>query len=562
MLILLLLVLVPERVAFCGPFAPAAGEEETTAISMDNAEIVAWATSWTDLVYGERVTDSYKTPDKALGPATGSNTDIVSLGCGGMITLGFDSSIRNGVGWDFVVFENSFSDTFLELALVEVSSNGRDFVRFDHYSLTEASVSEFGTIDPTDIKGFAGKYRIGFGTPFDLSDLALKSEVLNGTLDLSSISHIRIIDVSGEGDVQDSHGNPIYDPYPTNISAGFDLEAVGVRYEAAESFSNQPEQPRLNSPQNNSVDIGLTPLLQVESFSDADTNDLHLLTKWELSSSSSFGAESLKMKLYSGQNLTNLRIPSLLLDKEETVYWRVQFLDTAGNSSAWSESFQFTTTGFDVETPIVEYDWDGDGVSDTGISTFISTGTDDIEVYIGIAPGTNVNRIERIVDLDSVEFNDQLDDSPVEFPLGVFGLKLVPEDSDNRLLFTVYFSEAAPDNAFWHTYDPIYGWQEDIRAYFNADRNRLYLSVEDGSADIGDGDGMKNGVVIYTGGLATRESRSSESGTEGIGSKGGCFISTIQSTLALKQFFLLATIALFSIVWSVAVDWMGKKKST
>ena len=83
----------------------------------------------------------------------------------------FDPPIENGDGFDFVVFENSFSDNFLELAWVEVSSNGIDFIRFENFSLTPSQVSPFGFIDPTNINGLAGKYKQGFGTPFDLQSL-------------------------------------------------------------------------------------------------------------------------------------------------------------------------------------------------------------------------------------------------------------------------------------------------------------------------------------------------------------------------------------------------------
>lgn len=80
--------------------------------------------------------------------------------------------ITNGIGWDLAVLENGFRDTYLELAFVEVYSNGRDFVRFDNVSLTPGPVPTFARLDPTDVDGLSGKYRKGYGTPFDLEDLA------------------------------------------------------------------------------------------------------------------------------------------------------------------------------------------------------------------------------------------------------------------------------------------------------------------------------------------------------------------------------------------------------
>jgi hypothetical protein len=212
-----------------GPYPPAADEEGTTAVYMDDTAFGGWASGYVEPVnWGEGVADEWKTPNKALGMARGTVSDICSLGRGGKITLTFDAPIPNREGCDFAVFENGFSNSFLELAYVEVSSNGEDFVRFKVYSLTPNPVGAYGTINTTDIDGFAGKYRMGYGTPFDMEELADDPLVVDGTVDINAITHIRIIDVIGNGNETDEDGRPIFDPYPTTGSAGFDLEAVGV----------------------------------------------------------------------------------------------------------------------------------------------------------------------------------------------------------------------------------------------------------------------------------------------------------------------------------------------
>jgi hypothetical protein len=114
------------------------------------------------------------------------------------------------------------------LAYVEVSSDAAHFVRFDNASLTQSPVAEFGSVDPRAITGLAGKYRVGYGTPFDLSWLQDRPEVRSGSVDLSHIVAVRMIDVVGDGSMRDSFGHVIYDAYPTADSAGFDLEAVGL----------------------------------------------------------------------------------------------------------------------------------------------------------------------------------------------------------------------------------------------------------------------------------------------------------------------------------------------
>lgn len=198
------------------------------SISKDDVKIAAWATGYADYTPGENVDDEWKTPEKALGAAEGTSTDVVCLGSGGSIVLTFDKPITNGEGADFAVFENSFDDRFLELGTVEVSSNGTDFVMFDRYYLGVDPIDAFGGHDARLIFGFAGKFRQGEGTMFDLNDLAGKEEVTRGKVDLEAITHIRINDVIGNGSELDSLGNPIYDPYPTSGSAGFDLDAVAV----------------------------------------------------------------------------------------------------------------------------------------------------------------------------------------------------------------------------------------------------------------------------------------------------------------------------------------------
>lgn len=209
-----------------GPFAPAAGLEGSTAIPKDHPAIIAWADDVADYSPGEALDSAWMDTSRALGPAQGNVYQVLSLGRGGSVTFYFSEGIANGEGWDFVVFSNAFDDYFLELAFVEVSSNGQDYHRFPTQSLTTLPVPAFGQVDTTQIDGFAGKYRVGFGTPFDLSDLA-------GTpgLDLSQVRYLRLIDVVGNGSTRDSGGRPVYAPYPTVGSAGFDLDGIGIMHQ-------------------------------------------------------------------------------------------------------------------------------------------------------------------------------------------------------------------------------------------------------------------------------------------------------------------------------------------
>ena len=226
--------------------ASAAGEADSTAVHMSSNSIVAWADDYTNVHYGIEVDAQWKVPEKALGPANGIAEEIVSLGRGGDISLTFPDGIGDGAGADFVVFENGVSDGFLELAWVEVSSDGTNFVRFPNYSYTSAPVGSYGEVNTRLVYGLASKYRLEYGAPFDLNDLSLayNAQLIGETdfsvefalqltnnfpvLDLNNITYLRLVDIVGNGSAQDARGEIIYDPYPTTGSAGFDLDAVGV----------------------------------------------------------------------------------------------------------------------------------------------------------------------------------------------------------------------------------------------------------------------------------------------------------------------------------------------
>ena len=231
-----------------GPFAPGNEYEPFYPVGMNSPELIAWATGWEDYIAGTNVDLIWQTPEEALGKDDECKVDkIVCLGRGGRITMTFKNGIRNGDGWDFAVFENSeiFNEEtnkgFLELAYVEVSSDGVHFVRFDTISFQDP-VGEYGLVDNTLIHNIAGKYKCCLGTPFDLADLAYKDQVTSGLVNLNRIFYVRIVDIVGDGSCLQNNppappdwgadGDPIYDPYPTTGSAGFDLDAVGVRYEA------------------------------------------------------------------------------------------------------------------------------------------------------------------------------------------------------------------------------------------------------------------------------------------------------------------------------------------
>jgi hypothetical protein len=228
-----------------------------------NPVFFAWANNVVNYSPSAFVSSDFADSLLALGPVTGDDWDVVSLGdltasqisagtpAAGSITVTLAKPIRNLTGADFVIYENGalaqsnqggagVGGIFGELAYVEVSDGGAIYRRFPAASLTAAAVGPYGTLNPTNLYNLAGKHTNAdgnsWGTPFDLSQVGL-----------SQITHIRIVDVPGSGAFKDAALRPIYDAWPTFGSGGFDLEAVGS-ISTAMTFAEWPALASL--PQN------------------------------------------------------------------------------------------------------------------------------------------------------------------------------------------------------------------------------------------------------------------------------------------------------------------------
>jgi hypothetical protein len=219
-------------------YSPQAGLPGTNAISASSALFKSWASQCTiyrgymNIANPSLGYASDGDSSQAIGPA---DDLTVSLGDSGVAELTFEFPIYNGAGADFAVFENGFLDpandsqAFLELGFVEVSSDGINYFRFPATSLTQANVqlNNDDYIYANNLHNLAGNFTAMFGTPFDLQELS----GIAG-LDITNITHVRVIDVVGSITGHSSHdsaGRIINDPYPTPYpSCGFDLDAVGV----------------------------------------------------------------------------------------------------------------------------------------------------------------------------------------------------------------------------------------------------------------------------------------------------------------------------------------------
>jgi hypothetical protein len=161
-------------------------------------------------------------PPKGLGLEAGS-LDVLSLGKGGSIELGFGSRIIVDVeGPDFVVFENAFfpsgdaAAVFAEVGAVSVSEDGLTFLEFpcdaegDGAGRFEGCAGWSPTLAYDPNTAVPLDPSVSGGDAFDLADVGL-----------ASARFVRVTDRSNAGAA------------PT---AGFDLDAIGVvRLERSES---------------------------------------------------------------------------------------------------------------------------------------------------------------------------------------------------------------------------------------------------------------------------------------------------------------------------------------
>lgn len=265
-----------------GQYAPKAGMAGSTAIHKDSSVFVDWASTCSV----NRGYQSVQYPDSGkvnvgLDQYGKDKADgfIVSLGDGGTAVLSFKTPLVDGPGYDFAVFENGFTiptgndSDFLELAFVEVSSDGINFHRFPAFCSLDSTRQQetFDGAKASNYRNLAGKYTAGFGTPFDLSEL----DTVSG-LDLQNITHVKLIDVVGS--VNDSFatrgfdGVKINDPWPTLFpQGGFDLDAVGVIHN--QQFPNAINRIAENSlliypnPVQDLVSVKIKGLLEFEQWS-------------------------------------------------------------------------------------------------------------------------------------------------------------------------------------------------------------------------------------------------------------------------------------------------------
>lgn len=343
-----------------------------------------------------------------------------------------------------------------------------------------------------------------------------------------------VSDVDSDGDgVPDCN-----DHYPGDSS----------RWNADDESGSQEQQgfpplpPVAVHPQSGMPNVSISPQLSLlEDFQDPDEADTHASTRWQISRDEFF--QMLVMDITTPSQLYAVAVPDLILEPDETYFWRATFLDSRQVSSEWSEPFWFVTSAANEDVAPANgvpdsqevddtVDLDQDGVPDIYQVDLKSVEMISGEVLFGVKISSNVVAIDALRAMDPASLGVD-GNMPGVMGFGMIGFKIRVADSDKPAVVIVYMSEGAPENSKWYKYDLRDGWQDYTDAItFSADRSSFSLKLEDGGA--GDADGTANGIIVDPGGIVFLEERDQPDDApaavpSGGGSGGGCFVSGLLS---------------------------------
>ncbi len=253
--------------------------------------------------------------------------------------------------------------------------------------------------------------------------------------------------------------------------------------------------------------VGLTPTLSAEA--DAFGGDFqHARTCYQISTTADFSV--LVFEKTSAQHLFSLRLSDLILDPETTYYWRVRFIDAQGSPSAWSDTSDFMTVGYDIagdsdgngildyQEPVAQTDLDHNGVIDADQDQMRVVNTSDAK-NPQLAVQCNQAGV-HIAALQAIELeNPSAGSNRPKKLTGLMSFKLDLNAETETAMVSIYFTHPAPLSAQWYKYDPDSGWSPYADALFSEDRRSVSLALQDGGP--GDQDGVRNGVIVDPAGL-------------------------------------------------------------
>ena len=319
-----------------------------------------------------------------------------------------------------------------------------------------------------------------------------------------------------------------------------------------------PDVPEHLLPEDNAVDLAMTPLLEIVGFTDPNQGDSHGATRWQVASDPEFS--HLVLDIMSDTAATNnyllsLLVPQGALAANRTYFWRAMVKDARADDSKWSDwsaSSRFTTAadahadvnynGVPDESEPLYSDLDNNGQNDNEQPLMRVVSSPDGQSLIGINGVEGVSRINCFTSADA----ESIPDEPrPKLKYGLMVFSVVLKHPGDTAKIELLLPELPRLGAKWYKYDPVNGWYEFPVSIEN---DAYVVEITDGG--FGDADGVANGIVVDPIGMADSAAVTEPSGIDSSGSDntidellGACFVETARTRTA--------------VIPSVLMTWMG-----
>jgi hypothetical protein len=363
--------------------------------------------------------------------------------------------------------------------------------------------------NPTSAKASFTAPSIATGTATLTFELRITDAAGLSAVDAQTVV-VQSPDIDGDG-VPNSQ-----DAFPTNPAEWKDSNGNGIGDNAdaaAAAGTKGPATPLLVSPVN-TAGVSVLAVLKTGAFRTAVAGTTHAKSRWQVFRDED---DACVLDIQSATALTSLIVPKLILDEGTAYFWRVQFIDSKGAASAWSDYEDFVTNKTnadlnangipDAQEVASTVDLDMDGVKDNLQKTIKSVKM----VGSSVQTGVSIKGSPTALAIESVEseYAGQPDSyasgKPWKMPFGLINFKIAVAKPGDQAVVKLYFSKAASYFSKWYKYDPIADKWYDFSAYakFAPDRRSVTLTLLDGGP--GDADGVANGVIVDPAGIVEVE---------------------------------------------------------
>jgi hypothetical protein len=302
------------------------------------------------------------------------------------------------------------------------------------------------------------------------------------------------------------------------------------------TYNVPPDKPIITYPSYGQSETEVPFFITTDAFSDSD-GDSHLKSRWQISEQNNFS--SLVLDATTDSHRTTLAVPHMVLKPNQTYYVRVRFYDIYSAESEWSDSMEFTTAYFFIDTngDGVPDEWEVDSTVDFNLNGIPDIFEPENIKCVRAADGSvniGVEKIsDSIIEIEALDVVDPADipyspDRPPDIIYGLFSYRLILNKPGAIARVRVYFSAGIYSTDVFYKYDTLNGWYNYTEhTTFNDDGQSFILELTDGGD--GDSDGVANGIITDPGGISSGGSYSS-SGDLGAGAGdrvgGGCFLAT------------------------------------